>query len=60
MIVTQIQHIFHNVREGLRTKVYKTFQDPKTFKEYTTCEVFTDKGVMQNVPVKGTNVDKKV
>ena len=60
MIVTQIQHIFHNVREGLRTKVYKTFQDPKTLKEYFTCEVYTVKGVMQNVPVKGTNVDKKV
>ena len=60
MIVSSIQHIVNYVRDDFRIKVYKTLQDPVTMKEVVTCEVYTQKGVVEKTPNKGVEIDKKV
>ena len=60
MIVESIQHIVNYVRDDFRIKVYKTLQDPVTMKEVVTCEVYTQKGVVEKTPDKGTVIDSKI
>ena len=60
MIIKAIQHVYDVVRDNYRTRIYRTFQDPVTHKEITRCEVYTVKGVIDEVPDKGSNIDKKV
>jgi hypothetical protein len=59
MIVTSIQRIVSSMRDSFQTRVYKAIQDPVTMKEYVTCEVYTQRGVVEKPPDKGHNVDKQ-
>jgi hypothetical protein len=59
MIVTSIQRIVSYVNDSFQTRVYKAIQDPVTMKEYVTCEVYTQRGVVEKPPDKGHNVDKQ-
>lgn len=60
MIVAKIQSLVDHVRDNIRTRIYKTLEDPVTLKEYVTCEVYTSKGVVQRTPDKGQNIDKRL
>jgi hypothetical protein len=59
MIVTSVQRIVSSMRDSFQTRVYKAIQDPVTMKEYVTCEVYTQRGVVEKTPEKGRNVDKQ-
>ena len=59
MIVTSIQRIVSYVNDSFQTRVYKAIQDPVTMKEYVTCEVYTQQGVVEKPNNKGQNVDKQ-
>ena len=60
MIVTGIQHLISYVRDGFRIAVYKNLVDPDTKQEIVTCEVYTEKGVVEKTPDKGNVIDKKI
>ena len=60
MIVEKIQSLVDYVRGEMRTKIYKTLQHPDTLKEYVTCEIYTKRGVVEKLPVKGNNVDNNI
>ena len=57
MIVTKIQHFFDYINNYPRTKVYKTLEDPVTHKEYITSELYINKGIIEQYPDKGKNID---
>lgn len=59
MIVEKIQSLVDYVRGEMRTKIYKTLQDPVTLKEYVTCEIYTKKGTIDKLPEKGSNIDDR-
>ena len=59
MIVLSIQSLVNYVRGNYEKTVYKTEVDPKTMKEYITCEVYTQKGTVEKLPDKGNDIDKK-
>lgn len=59
MIITSVQHIVDYVRDNLRTRIYRTVNDPVTMKEYVTCEVYTVKGIIDKSPDKGNEIDIK-
>lgn len=59
MIVEKIQSVVDYVRGEMRTKIYKTLQDPATLKEYVVCEIYTKKGAIEKLPDKGVNIDNK-
>ena len=60
MIVLSIQNLVNYVRDNYEKTVYKTEIDPRTMKEYVTCEMYTIKGTVEQLPDKGNNIDKKV
>jgi hypothetical protein len=60
MIVEKIQSLVDYVRGEIRTRVYKTLQDPDTSKEYVNCEIYTKKGFVEKLPEKGNNIDNNV
>ena len=59
MIVTSIQQVVSYVRDCFQTATYKTLVDEKTNQTYVTCEVYTQKGVVEITPDKGQVIDKK-
>ena len=58
MIVQKIETLVDFVRGEMRTKIYKTLQDPVTLKEYVNCEIYTKNGVLEKIPDKGQSVDR--
>ena len=60
MIVTKMESLVDYIRNNMRIRIFKTLQDPVTMKETLTCEVYTKKGVVEKLPDKGNDVDRKV
>ena len=59
MIVQSIQTFMSRILDGYQKAVYKTQIDPKTMKEYVTCEVYTLRGTIEKLPDKGNEIDKQ-